>query len=715
MRGWASPATAHDVAGAAIGAVAGIGTTIRRWLAIDEARRVLWLPVFVGCGIALYFALAREPAAGLGAIGVLACGSLRWLLRHRRGVAVLATIALAMALGFAAAQLRSGRVAAPVLAERWGPAELSGRVVSVELRPEGRRLILDRLAMPGLTEAQVPARVRLKLPPSAQIPIPGDRIAARAQLVPPPEPASPGAYDFARSAWFDGLGGVGSIRGDIRLFAPEERPEWRLRLNAARSWLVARVLALDPGPAGQVTAALLTGEMGHVAPEVMTQMRDSGLAHLLSISGLHISLVAGIVFFAVRRVAALVQPIALRWPIKKLAAGAAFLAISLYALFAAPGVPTTRAWAMGSIVLLAVVIDRAPLSIRLVAWAALGVMLVMPEALLGPSFQMSFAAVLALIAAFEVLGPPLARLRREAGGVIKLAASAGAMLATTLVASLATAPFAIYHFNRLALLGVIANLVAVPLTSIIVMPAAVLVFALLPFGLEGPALQVMNLGNELVMHTAQVAAAWPAASSLWPAMPAWGLALTSLGGLWLCLWTQAWRLLGLLAIVIGLASPWLVAPPDILVAADGRAIALRRDDGGLGVRASAGSDFVRDLWLRRAGLAVGEAWGAVEPSLRPHSACDAQGCWIERPAMLAAIVTAARELPAACAHATVLITALDVWRSCPGPLWLVDRSALRLAGAHAIWLRDDGVPRVVTVRDERGARPWVRPATGGGT
>lgn len=708
MRAEAPPATKASVAaGAVLDVVADAITALRRMAEQDAGRRLLWLPACLGAGIALYFALPTEPGLGASLGALVAAIVLRGLLQRWPARALAATALVAIALGATVAQWRSVHVAAPVLLERWGPGTLTGRVIAVEIRPEGRRLVLDRLELPGLPAERLPERVRLKLGAGQDEPRPGDRIVARAQLVPPPEPATPGAYDFARGAWFERIGGVGSIRGRVEIHPGDATPEWRLRLNAARSALVARVLELDPGPAGQVSAALLTGEMGHIAPEVMAQMRDSGLAHLLSISGLHISLVAGIVFLAVRRLAALVPPLALRLPVKKVAAAAAFVAISLYALFAAPGVPTARAWMMGTIVLLAILIDRSPLSIRLVAWAAAGVLLLLPEALLGPSFQMSFAAVLALIAAFEWLAPRLTRWKSETGPLVGIAIGAGAMLATTLVASIATAPFALYHFNRLALLGVLANLVAVPLTSLIVMPAAVLVFIGLPFGVEGPALQVMNIGNELVMIVAREAAALPGASSLWPAMPAWGLGATVIGGLWLCLWTQAWRLLGVPAVVLGLASPLFAAAPDILVSADGRAVALRREGGGLAMNLRGGSDFVRDLWLRRAGLMEPESW--IDPVERGDATCRREACWVDRSHSLTAIVTASSELAAACEHATLLVTPLEIWRPCPGPLWLVDRAALRMAGAHAIWLGADGVPMIRTVRDDRGARSWVRP------
>ena len=558
--------------------------------------------------------------------------------------------------------------------------------------------------MPGLAPVRVPARIRIKLRAGSVVPITGERIAVRAQLVPPPEPVVPGGYDFARWAWFERIGAVGSARGALRVLSRDDVGAWRLWLVGARTALVERVLALDPGPAGQVTAALLTGEMGHIAPDLMNAMRDSGLAHLLSISGLHITLVAGIVFFVVRRLLALVPPLALRWPVKKIAAVAAFAAISLYTLFAAPGVPTTRAWLMGSIVLLAVLVDRSPVSMRLVAWAAAAIVMTTPEAVLGPSFQMSFAAVLALIATWEVWASHQRRWREGAGPVLRACLAIAGMLLTTLVASLATAPFGLYHFNRLALFGIAANLIAVPLTSIAVMPAAVLVFLLLPFGLESSPLAVMNLGNEVVVAIAQYVASWPRAASTWPVMPDWGFVLTIGGGIWLCLWLRRWRLLGVPAVLVGMISAWLVPAPDVLASADGRVLAAHDGRGGLAMRAVPGAQLVQETWLRRAGLVAASEWPRGEGT---PLGCTRDLCWVERPGHRVAIVNQARGLATGCREATILVTSLEVWRDCPAPLWMIDRVALRRDGAHALWLGQNGDTRVETVRGTRGVRPWT--------
>jgi competence protein ComEC len=680
---------------------------LRGGLALEQPRWPLWVPVALGIGVVLFFRLPHEPWPGLFAALTLAAALALYCARRAPALPLLVLAGLGLvALGAASAQWRAVQVAAPVLQARWGPAELTGRVVAVEIRPEGRRVILDELFLTGVPPSLTPARIRLNLRQGQRMPVTGERIAVRAQLVPPPEPVIPGGYDFARRAWFERIGAVGSARGTLRVVSSEQVGSWHLVLAAARTAAVARVLEIDPGPAGQVSAALLTGEMGHIEPGVMNAMRDSGLAHLLSISGLHISLVGGIVFFTLRIAITLVPPLALRCHAKKIAALGALLAITAYALFAAPAVPIARAWFMGAVVLIAVLIDRAPVSMRLVAWAATVILVATPEAVLGPSFQMSFAAVVALIAAWEAIARPLQRRMAGAGLAMRGLQLVAGSLATTLIASVATAPFALYHFNRVAMFAVAANLVAVPLTTFLVMPAAVLALALLPLGFDSWPIAAMNFGNALVVAIAREVAAWPAASLPAPGMPDWGLALVVLGGCWLCLWRMRWRLLALPLIAVGLVSPWTVAAPDLLISGDGRLIAWHDvARGALVLEGSGNVQMARETWQRRLGAEMVTPW----PRKREGELDCAGGlCWVDRPGHRVAIVFAAGRLTEACADATLLVTSHAIWRDCPAPLWLIDRAALTRDGVHAISLLPGGLVRIETLRADRGARAWVR-------
>ncbi|MBL8834080.1 MAG: ComEC/Rec2 family competence protein [Rhodospirillales bacterium] len=675
---------------------------------IEQARLVLWLPVLLATGIGVYFALPDEPERWI-APAFLAVAVLFGLVGRAVGaVRLLAAILAAMALGFALAQTRAHEVAAPVVERRMGPVAVAGRIVAIEPRADGVRMLLDRLSIAGFLPARTPETIRLKLDGTDGL-RPGDDVRiARAYLSPPPAPSSPGAFDFARQAWFERLGAVGYARGRIELVERPGEAGWRVRMNALRADIVARIAATLPDPAGAIAAALIAGEQGAVPPEALAAFRDSGLQHILSISGLHIGMVAGIVFAGVRVTLALVPAAALRWNTKKIAAVASFAAITFYMLFAVPSVPTQRSWLMTSVVLFAVLIDRRAITLRLVAWAAGGLLVAGPESLLSASFQMSFAAVAALVAAFEVASAPMSRARATAGPVGRAGIWLAGTVLTSLVAGFASAPFALYHFNRFSAFGLIANLLAVPLTGIWIMPWAVAAGLLFPFGLEAWALVPMGWGLDALLWIARWVAGWDGAVALFPSMPAWGLAAIAAGLAWLCLWRSAVRLAGVAAMAAGLATVGLHLPPDILVSGDGRLIAVR-DSGGRLLLSSAGGDkFARETWLRRDGTAdVPEVWPRTGTTGDGSLDCRAGVCVYRAGGMQVSIVRDARVLPAACGGADLVVATVSVRAACRSMAGrTIDRFDLLEGGAHAIWIADGHV-RVETVREWRGARPWV--------
>lgn len=714
----AAPGAAEPVERASVAwPLAAAGRWLGARLEAEQDRLALWLPVAFGSGIGVYLVALSEPSVWLGPAIAWAGIIIGLLARGRLWVAVPALAAIAAGLGLALAQWHATTAAAPVLA-RPMDAEVSGRVIAVELRETGSRVTLDQVAIEGLARERTPERVRIRIRAEPPM-VPGDRIAVRAKLMPPPAPAMPGAFDFQRQAWFERLGAVGyATRMPQVLNSVERGAGWRLWLQALRTDATARIAAAIPGDAGAIAAALMTGEMGLISKEAMEAMRDSGLAHLLSISGLHVSFVAGIVFFVVRFGFALWPAIALRYPTKKWAALAAFAAITFYTLFSGASVPTQRSWLMASIVLFAVVVDRTAISMRLIAWAAVAVLVASPESLVGASFQMSFAAVVALIACYEVVAQPMARLRAGRGLIGRGALGLASVALTTLIAGTASAAFALYHFNRFTLYGLVANMIAVPLTGMWVMPWAMVAFLLLPFGWEWLPLQPMGWGVEGVIWVANWVAGWEGSVSLFPAMPAYGMAILTLGGLWLCLWRTRWRLAGIPVVIAGLLTTGLHRGPDILVADDGGMIAVRGADGrlNLGVVGKA-SKMVRDTWLRRDGQEEAEFWPALGESADGRLSCDPLGCVYRARGQVVALAKTAAALADDCTRAAVVVAVVPVRGACQSANAVIDRFSLWREGGHAIWLSEQGRPRIETVHGIRGERPWVpaRPAprTGG--
>ncbi|KIL98391.1 DNA internalization-related competence protein ComEC/Rec2 [Paramagnetospirillum magnetotacticum MS-1] len=562
----------------------------------ERGRWPLWLPVFLGVGIALYFALPAEPSVFWAAGFVLAAGAGLWLARGEKIAPLLvASCLLAVAVGFAATQWRSFRLAGPVIERNSGALMLEGIVVEVEVLPDGGgRLTLDRVSH-DRDDVLTPLKARIKAKPGLSSAMVGDRVRVRAMLMPPPQPAMPGAFDFARFAWFRQFGAIGTALGPVEVTEPGAATGWRADLtttiNEIRHAITTRIMAVLPGDRGAVTAALTTGDQMPISAPMMQAYRDSGLAHILSISGLHITMAAGLVFVGLRTLLALFPLVALRYPIKKWAAALAIVFAGFYTLLAGSPVPAQRSFFMTGLVLLAVLLDRRALSMRLVAWAAVAILLWQPDELIGPSFQMSFAAVVAMIAAYESLTPRQTQWRAaHPGWLAAIGLYVFGTVVTTLIAGFATAVYGIYHFNRFAVWSVAANMIAVPLTGFWVMPWALVMFLLLPFGLEALALVPMGWGVEGVNWVAVWVASWPSSAVTLPILPLWAMVVFTLGGCWLCLWRGRWRWWGLVPMMAALASMAFARPPDLLVDGRGDGMAVRSADGTLLLNGKGGED-----------------------------------------------------------------------------------------------------------------------------
>lgn len=676
--------------------------------AAQRDRWPLWTPVLFGSGIASYFALRFEPPIWW-AVSALACSlGAVWVFRH----AVFARVAfVAMALfagGVVVAQQQTHWVAAPVLAKPILVTVVTGQVIHLERGLKGPRVILDDPVVRRLDPAATPERIRLRLRRGDDVGV-GDRISVLARLSPPPAPAMPGAYDFQRRAWFARIGGVGFALGHVKPAAgiADSGGVWAATIELAklRQAMADRIRGVLPAESGAVAAALIVGDRSAIPEETVQALRDSGLAHLLAISGLHLGLVATILFFGVRLMLALCEPAALHLPIKKIAAIAALAGAFIYLLLAGATVPTQRAFIMTGIVLIAVLVDRTAVSLRLVAWAAMIVLVLSPHVLLSASFQMSFAAVVALVAVYEALREPLRDWLRGSGPGRKLAFYFIGVAISTLVAGAATGLIALHHFGRITQFGLVANLAAIPIASFWIMPWGVLAVALMPFGLEEVALVPMAWGIEWVVLVAKTVAGWPGAVAAIPVLPQAGLVAISVGGLWLCLWQGRVRLFGCLGIVMGLGLIPLTDRPDVLVTGNGKLMAVRLDDGSLALTSHKTERFAAKIWAERGGQLAppNREDGVLAPS--PMS-CDRLGCVYRRSGRHIALIKDARAFSDDCRVDWIVVSAVPMRRACRGAARTIDRFDLWRHGAHAIWIGRDTLT-VKSVRAVRGDRPWT--------
>jgi competence protein ComEC len=719
--GWGAGPLGAGRGASALSAVASLPAALGRQLEAEQDRWFLWLPALFGAGIALYFALPSEPPVLVASMPAVAAFALHLAGPRTGPYAVLAGLAttalLAATLGLAAAKLRTESVRAPVLsadaAGQTRPLEVYGYIELIEPRAgKGQRLTIRVTAMArrgAHTLARAwPRRVRIVTRSASTALRPGDAVRVKARLNPPPGPSLPGDYDFARAAWFQGLGAVGSAEGAVEVDADAGPPPLALRLAAriarVRQAIGARIAAALPGEAGAIANALITGERGGISEATNQAFRDSGLFHILSISGLHMVIMAGAVFISIRVALAAIPPIALLYPIKKWAAAGAMLGALGYLMISGAAFATVRSYLMISVMFLAVLLDRPALALRNVALAALVILVLWPESLLDAGFQMSFAAVVALVATYEEL-----RRRRagnagpgQRGWLGRALLFLGGILTTTLVASLAVAPFGIYHFHNTQLFAMLANLLAIPVCNLIVMPAALATLLVMPFGLEAVPLWLMGLGIDTMVWCAHAVSGIPGAVGRVPAIPTLAFGLIVVGGLWSTLWGTRWRLLGIVPMALGLMLAPTGQRPDILIGRGAGLVAVRGPDGKLSALAGRGANFELARWLEHDGDARPTAEAAKATAFR----CDAQGCIAEVKGLRLALARSAAALRDDCLRAHIVVLAFPRPKRCRPPGFAVDIADLAALGAHALTIVDGRV-RIKTVSDARGDRPWA--------
>ena len=679
-------------------------------LAAEGERRLLWLPVFFGAGIGVYFGLKVEPPLWPGVVAAIAGTGLSFALRRHPAWCEAALALTVSAAGFALMGETAWERQAPMLQRHLGPLTVTGRVVDIDLAQKGWRIVVEPHPLAGLDPTGQPHRLRLHIPQTSDELNPGDHVQLKAMLYPVPTQISPGGRDFQRELYFAGIGGVGyTFGGARRITGPEGASEagvgWGETLRHLRAEMTRRINAVLPGSTGGVASALVTGKRGAIAEDIKQSFRDSGLSHLLAIAGLHLGLVGAFVFFAVRGGLALIPPIALRYPIKKIAAGVTLVALTCYLLISGAAIPTERAFVMNGIVFAAILIDRLRISMRICAIAAAVVLVLDPASLVGVSFQMSFGAVVALIAVYETFGGQLGRVLRGRSLLAEVVGYCGAVVVTTLVATLGTYPFSIYHFHHIAFYSALANVIAVPVSALWTLPWGVVTCLLMPLGLERLTLIPMGWGIEATIWVAQHISALPGNVWATPRLPALALLLISLGGLWLCLWRGSWRRWGMVAIAVGFASMMLTRPPDIVIADNGRFVAARAADGHYFVSGDTGEKLARSLLAEETGETVAD-WPEAGSGAEGGLDCARAPCLYTARGRTVAIVTNEAPLPLRCAGIDAIVSQVPAGFRCRSMMTVIDRIDSWRRGAVVLWLDPDGIT-VESTNETRGDRPWV--------
>jgi len=681
-----------------------------------------WVPVAFGIGIITYFKLNSEPTFVYSAIAIFVFSLLATLYQNAnitsskqffiKKTVIYIFIAV---LGFSQAQIRSQSQETVFLKSPIDRARITGRITSSEILQNGARLTLDKVDIQGLGRSQTPLMARIKIRTLKTNYQAGDWVSMTARLSPPSEPVVPGAFDFQFNAYFKNIGAYGFSYGDITKKKPARTvigfSLFRQKLDNLRNNISTSITSALPNASGTIATALITGKRGSIAQNITEAMRNSGLAHLLAISGLHMGLITGFIYFLSRGFLALIPRVSLYYPTKKWAAAIALPGALTYALISGASVPTIRSFIMTALVLIAVILDRRGISLRSVAWAALIVLVFRPESIMGPSFQMSFSAVVVLIAGYEwIRTKPNDQLTTQKNRINKPLKYLSGVLITSFLAGLATAPFAIYHFNQLATYSVIANAIAVPISAFWVMPWALIGVLTIPFGVDGMAFQLMGWGIDVIINISITVSSWPGAIARFQVLPDLALGLIVFGTLIIILYRHPARYMGTGGLIAGLVIAFTYQPPDIIIGKNGKLTALYTSTGQIMLSNRRASKFKSRQWLKRYALFTDtEKWpkpGQESPDNQFR--CDVMGCILQRNQKIISIIQNQTAFTEDCNIADVIIITTVISTNCKGkkPATVIDKNDLQQGGTHALWLNSDTII-IRNVNDARGNRPWV--------
>ncbi len=684
----------------------------------QKDNRFLWIPVFLACGIGGYFSLPSEPPISIP-LFLLICSLTSHIFIQSLHNRILTHISFGIFLvicGFSLAKVKTEYTNAPIIKKAINYTDIEGDILSIEPLEQGTggRIILYNLDIENLSPEDTPYKVRLRLRDDKSIAI-GQRISVLASLKPPSPPFTPGGFDFRRHLYFQQIGAVGFIYKSPVIL--KEPPTLFININTLRHSIASRITSILPKEQSAIAIALIVGHKHALSDDDKQAVRDAGLAHMLAISGLHIGLVAGTLFFLLRLSMATIPRFALKYPIKKIAAVFALFGAVFYMILAGATVPTQRAVLMSSIMFLAIILDRSPFSLRLISFSACIILIIAPESLLSASFHMSFAAVTCLVYFYDVTRAFWIRTYRNSGWHHKIALYFLGVCITTIIASVATAPFSAYHFGKISVLGSAANLVAVPLFGFLIMPFALIGLCLMPLSLDYIPFYIMGQGIDAMREIAYWAAAMPGAIVRTPSWDFTPFILFTCACLFMMIWKGAGKLYLLPIMALSICLTYTQVKPDILISPAHKLFLFRHSDNNtLYVSGKRNERFILENWEKYYGIPPGQAQ-AMEYKGKDHNKnndsadyqCGEQGCRFTISDQKISFIRNAYIQKAECKWADIIISVEPVKHDlkehpCQANIQIGKFETWK-NGAHAIYITPQGA-FMQTVKQAHNARPW---------
>jgi len=659
----------------------------------------LWIPVAIAMGILVFFQLSFDPSFYLSFAILIISSIALWLVRNRYYLRIAAALIFFVVLGFNSALYRTESMSAPILKSITDEIWIEGDVADITFNKKNKRLLLKDIYA-EYEYIDFPKFVRISLKSDVSHFKIGDRILVKAVLMPPPQPAMPDGFDFTRFAYFKQIGAIGYAVRKPRLLEAREASNLTDYLNSLRKIIAQKIQNQLSEPSASIATGLLIGDSSSISQEDFDVIRKSGIAHIIAISGMHIVVVVGIIFFVSQYCLSRFPNLLLRYNIKKISAVIAIFFSFIYLLLAGSPVSAQRAFMMSSLVLLAIVLDRNASPMRSIALSAIVILLVTPETIMSASLQMSYAACIALIASFDLSKNLFFSQNkisdRRAVKVIKYFLT---LTFASLVAGMATAPFVVFHFNQFSTYSILTNMICVPLADFIIMPFGMIALVLMPLGIEKIALYPMGLGIDAMFNYAEFISNLPYSYFYIPSFTSFGIGMFVVGGLLLCFLQTKLRLIGVIPVMFGLVTINNHIKPDILIDRDAKIFAIQNEDGQLMVSSKAKARFIRDVWMQKNGENEVSNIKKAGPS-----SCTSSLCVYKKNNSQVALVTNQEDLASACGPIDLFINLVDKEFTCEVAKANINIEDLSLKGAHSIWIGDE--IKIETVLDYRPQRLW---------
>jgi len=671
--------------------------------------RLDWVPVWLAAGIAVYFGMNHEPSA-YAPWALLPLMGCMYLTRGIPKWCFIFTVWFLMLLGLSAAQWQTARMDAPKLPPGLDVVKITGTLKKVTYDEKQYKLWLENLTIAELPPEQTPAMIRVTFR-GKEVPPIGSHVTSRGKIFAASGPAMPDDYDFGRYFFFRQIGAVGVIFPPLKPVddaaeLPRESSisEW---VSSIRAGVQQRMLSLQEGEAITVLSALVTGDKSPIPKETAEAFRNSGLAHMLAISGMHMAIISGVFFLFLRSLLVLIPPISNRYNVKKIAAMMALIASSAYLVMADFPISAVRAYIMIAFMFTAVLLDREAVTVRSLMIAATVILLIYPSSLVEAGFQLSFSATLALVVSYRTFRMVQGTPDEQHSWVRRILLYLLGIIISSLIASLATLPFIMFHFQQINPYSIISNLAAVPFFGFIVMPMLMLAILLMPLGLEALPLKVAVWGMDYLIIIAQSVADIPGADFHVMPLANWSIVLIGAGMLLLLLHRLLWvKWAGFALITIGICTPLLYVKPDILVANDGRYIAVAEGESYTLIHGKSNRGFSVKQWKERLATEIQKVKKPEEAIA--GASCDKVGCVLKKGDYTLAFPKKIEAVAEDCTMADYVFYESAVSKGvCKDANKLVDAKRLRDRGSMALWFGHDG--RMITkfACDYTGVRPWT--------